>query len=42
METTHIYLTTEQAIEESKKQDGLIPSEFLTHFQIILVLIFVL
>lgn len=32
METTHIYLTTEQAIEESKKQDGLIPSEFLSTF----------
>ena len=32
METTHIYLTTEQAIEDSKKKDGLIPSEFLAIF----------
>jgi hypothetical protein len=32
METTHTYLTTKQAIEDSKKKDGLIPSEFLATF----------
>lgn len=32
METTNTYLTTKQAIEDSKKKDGLIPSEFLSIF----------
>lgn len=32
MDTNKIYLTIEEAIAESKKEHGLIPSEFLTAF----------